>query len=176
MANLRPKVWGKTTVAKFMYGQVFFNLSGDQSQEDYIKNLDGIIARSSDLTPALQRVGRYLMGSTLRTFQAEGRPRKWQRLAPRTLEDRRKKGFSAGPILDRTGTLKRSLTQPGAKGSIFIVGPRSLRYGSSILYFETHQKGDPTRNIPKRAMLVIQRQDRSQISRIMNTHVRGDSE
>lgn len=170
---LRAKRWGKQTVAKFMYGQVMFDLSGDRTKEEYVKDLDGIIARSTNLQPAMLRVGQYLMGATLRTFEAEGRPRKWQKLSPRTIADRKRLGFAAGPILERTGELKRSLTQRGAKGSIFRPGPRSLRYGSSLPRFEIHQKG--LENVPKRVMLIIQKQDRSQISRILNTFVReGD--
>lgn len=170
MAALRPKRWGKETVAKFLGGHVFFNLSGDRTQDEYTKDLDGIIARSTNMTPAMKRVGEYLMGATLRTFKAEGRPRRWQALSPLTIADRRRLGFSDGPILKRTGTLERSLTQPGARGSIFVPRPRSLRYGSRLSYFEIHQKG--LGNVPKRVMLIIQRQDRTQISRILNTYSR----
>lgn len=166
---LRGKRWGKETVAKFLGGQVIFNLTGDRTREEYTKDLDGIIARSTDMTSAMKRVGLYLMGATSRTFKAEGRPRRWQALSPMTIADRRRQGFGDGPILRRTGTLERSLTQPGARGSIFEPRPRSLRYGSRLNYFEVHQKGI---GVPKRVMLIIQRQDKSQISRILNTYSR----
>ena len=167
---LRGKRWGKETVAKFLGGQVIFNLTGDRTKEEYVKDLDGIIARSTDLTPAMAKVLKYLMGATLRTFEAEGRPRRWQPLSAFTIADRRQQGFSDGPILDRTGELKRSLTQSGARGSIQVARPRSLRYGSSLSRFEIHQKG--LENVPARVMLIIQQQDKSQISRTLNAFVR----
>ncbi len=160
--------WGKDTVAKFLGGQVTFSLSADKSQADYKKDIDGIITRGTDMTPAMEKIGLYLMGATLRNFEAGGRPQ-WVPLKPATIADRREQGYGAGPILVRSGKLKRSLTKRGAPGQIFQPKPRSLRYGSSLEYFQDHQKG--TALIPARMMLVMQKQDRSQVSRIVNRFI-----
>lgn len=161
--------WGQDTVAKFLGGELTLSLSADKSQADYVKDLNGIIERSRNMQPAMLAIGQYLMGSTLRNFRAQGRPR-WQPLTAATIADRIRQGFGPGPILQRRGTLMKSLTQPGARGSVLRAGPRSLKYGSNLFYFEFHQKG--TGKIPKREMVVLQRQDKSQISRIINTYIR----
>lgn len=45
-------------------------------------------------------------------FQTEGRMsgRRWRGLADRTLEDRARQGYGPGPILDRSGALRRAAT------------------------------------------------------------------
>ncbi len=162
--------WGKQTVIKFLGGQLKVRLSAPQSPDDYVKDLEGIVARSTDLSPAFTAVARYLMGSVARNFAAEGRPKSWAALAPITIADRQRKGYPAGPILVRSGRLKDSLTKPGAPGQVLRIGPRSIRYGSSVKYYRYHQYG--TRNMPARKMMLLQRQDGSQISRIINTYIR----
>ena len=162
--------WGRDTVVKFLGGKITFSLSADKSKSDYVKDVDDIIARSSNLQPAMEAVGEYLMGSTRRTFEAEGRPKRWQALKPATIADRARKGYPPTPILIRSGKLFRSLTQKGAPGSLLRAGPRSLRYTSTVPYFKTHQLGGDT--IPQRLMIVMQKQDASQVSRIINTYIR----
>lgn len=162
--------WGKQTVAKFFGGKITFSLSADKSKADYIKDVDDVIARSTNLQPAFKAVGDYLLGSTRRTFEAEGRPKRWQALSPTTIADRARKGFAPGPILVRTRRLMNSLTRRGAPGLVLRARPRSLQYTSTVPYFKYHQFG--TDRIPARVMLLLQKQDHSQISRIINTYIR----
>jgi phage gpG-like protein len=163
--------WGRQTRVKFIGGEFLVSMAADKSAIDYQKDLNGVIARSTDMTPAMLKVGRYLLGVNLRNFRAEGRP-KWQPLTPATIQDRIRKGFGPGPILQRTQKLMKSLTEEGAPFQIFKARPRSLLLSSRVQYFEFHQKG--TRFIPKREMLGYQRQDKSQITRIINDFVKGD--
>ena len=163
--------WGKTTRVKFIGGELLVSLQADKTAIDYKKDLEGVIARSTDMTDAMERVGLYLLGVNLRNFQAEGRP-KWTPLKPATIQDRLRQGFGAGPILQRTGLLINSLTRKGAPHQLFRARPRSLVLASRLPYFEIHQKGGAI--IPKREMLGYQKQDKSQITRIINDHVKGD--
>lgn len=167
------QVWGQETVAKFYGGELHLRLEGDRSKDDYIKDLNGIIERGRDMRPVMDKIGKYLMGSTLRTFEAEGRPRKWQPLQPATIADRQRKGFGPGPILVRSGALKSSLTSAGDSNQILKVGSKSLQYGSKLIYFRTHQHGDSNRNIPARVMLILQKQDRSQIGSIISRYLKS---
>lgn len=162
--------WGKQTVAKFVGGEITVKLSGAKSPADYVKDLNGIVKRSEDMSPVFEAYARYLMGVVARNFEAEGRPKRWAALAPSTVQDRIRKGYGPGPILERTGKLKRSLTERGATGNILRIGPKSLKYGSSVKYFVYHQYGTST--MPARKMMVAQRQDNSQLSRIANTYLR----
>ena len=162
--------WGKDVSVKYLGGEVIYRVFGEQSEDDYVKNLDGIAKRSMDLRPAHLKAGEYWRGSVARNFEAQGRPSPWAKLKPETIKDRLRKGYSAGPILVRSKLLKNSLTQAGALGSLFKATPKTLQYGSSIKYFKVHQDG--TSKIPKRVMVIIQKQDRAQISRIYNRYVK----
>jgi len=162
--------WGKRTVLKFLGGEAIVRVSTDPlSPPDYVKSLEGIVKRSEDMSQAYFAVAQYIMGSIDRTFKAEGRPRRWQKLADTTIADRIRKGFGPKPILVRTGLLRNSLTRMGAPQQHLRIGPRSLQFGSNVDYFLPNQMGTDT--IPAREMFLLQRQDNSQISRILNTYV-----
>jgi len=64
-------------------------------------------------------------------FRKEGRP-KWSPLKPSTIQERIRLGYGKGPILQREGTLKRSLTTPGAKGHIREISKMSLVIGTDL--------------------------------------------
>lgn len=163
--------WGKITRVKFIGGEMLISLAADKTAVDYQKDLNGVIKRSTNMTSAMLKVGRYLMGVTARNFNAEGRPA-WTPLKPVTIADRLRKGFGPGPILQRSGALRRSLTELNAPHQIFRPRPRSLQLTSTLFYFPFHQQG--TSRIPKREMLAFQKQDKSQITRIINDFVKGD--
>ena len=55
------------------------------------------------------------------------------------------------PLLRKSGTLFRSLTQSGARGNVDIRSPRSLEYGTDIEYADYHEFG--TSRIPARPVL-----------------------
>lgn len=162
--------WGQQTVAKFLGGKITFSLTANKSQADYVKDVDGVIARSTNMQPAMEAVGEYLLGSTARTFKAQGRPSRWQPLTPATIADRKRQGFGAGPILIRSRRLVNSLTRKGSPGLVLRARPRSLQYTSTVPYFGVHQDGGG--DIPARIMLQLQKQDNAQISRIFNTYIR----
>lgn len=161
---------GKNTVARFLGGKITFRVSGSADVDEFIKDLNGVAARSTDLSPALEAIGHYLMGSINRNFERGGRPNKWAGLAPSTIKDRARHGYGPTPILVRSGLLKNSLTVPGAPKQIFRVGPRSLKFGTRVKYYPYHQYGTDT--IPQRIMVTLQRQDRAQVGRIINTFIR----
>jgi len=163
--------WGKQTVIKYIGGEMLLSLEANKSAIDYQKDLEGVIARSTNMTPAMLKVGLYLLGVNLRNFNAEGRPN-WTPLKPATIQDRIRQGFGTGPILQRTKILIRSLTEKGAAYQIFRARPRSLQLTSTLFHFPFHQKG--TTHIPIRQMMGYQKQDQSQITRIINDYVKGD--
>ncbi len=163
--------WGLNTKVKFIGGELKVNVDGSTGPDDFKKDLNGIITRGSNMKPAMEEIGRYYLGVTRRNFKAQGRPKKWSDLQPATIADRIRRGFGAGPILQRTKRLFNSLTKKGAPGGIFKATKKTLQYGSKVRYFNTHQFGDSGRNIPRRQMIKHQKQDGSQVSRITNRYV-----
>lgn len=166
------QAWGKETVAKFYGGALHLRVSGDRSLDDHIIQLNEIIQRGQDMRPVMQLIDKYLTGAVKRTFEAEGRPRKWKPLQRMTILDRARKGYPPGPILRRTDTLMNSLTQDGAAYEFHKVGARSVQRGSKVVYFRTHQYGYPQRNVPARVMLVLERQDVAQMRKMIAEFVR----
>lgn len=69
---------------------------------------------------------------------------KWKPLKGRTIAQRIAMGFGPGPILQRTGKLKKSIKQQS-------LTPNKLVIGSDAKYFEFHQVG--TKKTPIRQML-----------------------
>jgi phage gpG-like protein len=156
-------------VAVFPYGNLTISIESDKTKDEIAGDLSGLVNRSKDMTPAMRAIGLYFMGTTEKTFKAEGRPKKWTKLAPSTIQDRIRKGFRPGPILTRTGDLRRSLTQRGAQKQIFRVTRNSMTLGSSVPYLSVHQRG--TRNVPQRVFIQILSQDVKNVGEIINKYI-----
>ncbi len=96
-----------------------------------------------------------LIRGVLDVFEAEGIPA-WPPLAELTIVQRRWLGFSEGPILQRTGELLRSLTEPSHRHHIFEVKMGKTR--AQIIVGTDMEKawelghGDPEANLPPRPM------------------------
>jgi hypothetical protein len=86
-----------------------------------------LVARGSDLEPALEAVGEVVRDINRSRFQSEG-DGQWAPLAPSTVRQR----GSAHPILDDTGGLKASLTRRGARGAAFELTNDSVTVGSDL--------------------------------------------
>ena len=69
---------------------------------------------------------------------------KWEKLSQATVIQRGKLGFGAGPILQRTGKLKRSTRKKQVTNT-------SLTISNTAPYYKYHQLG--TRKMPKRTIL-----------------------
>lgn len=57
------------------------------------------------------------------------------------------------PLLKLTGAALRSITVPGAEGSVCIVGKRELTLGSSVPYLIYHQSSAPRSKMPYRPVI-----------------------
>lgn len=108
--------------------------------------------------PLQQAVRTVIIPSIRTNFAAEGRP-KWRPLAPATVLDR----GASGPILDRTGRLKKVATQLNiwsyTKDQATITG-----IDSRVKYATYHQSG--TRKMPQRAFVLFQEEDIDRIQQI----------
>jgi|SRR6185369_15195072 len=90
------------------------------------------------LTTALNQV---IVPSIIQNFQEQGRP-KWQKLSKKTIYNRQMEGFPRGPILQKTGRLKRIATRK----NIWYIQDNVLRmrttyFDQAVPYGEFHQFG-----------------------------------
>lgn len=151
--------FGKHTVVKVVGGTLEYRFQ-DRKRTDFTDRLDRIGVKLTDWRPVFQQYGAYLLRSIDRNFQAQGRPSRWKPLAPATIRERLREGYGAGPILQRSGALRRSFR--------FEPRPRTLRVWNTKPYFIYHQQGGEI--IPQRQMVVVLRQDRGELTRLARKH------
>lgn len=156
---------GKDTRIKLVGADITFSVYDSQHVE-MIQSLDHYSDGARDFSPVYEEFSQYHQRSIWRNFEHEGRPRPWPPLQPSTIRDRLRQGYAAGPILVRSGRLKRSFR--------FSWGPRSYRVKNLAPYFGVHQYGAPAANIPERAMVVLLAQDKAQFTRIARKHLIGE--
>jgi len=111
------------------------------------KRLENMMKRVSDIRPVFMKVEPQYKKDIQKQFQTI-RPG----LKASTIENRRRKGFAAGPVLVRTGALINSLTKR-TSDTISIMTPKMWMYGTRVKYGIFHQLG--TRKLPKRAFLIM---------------------
>ena len=153
---------GKNTRIKIVDTDVEFAFS-DPKLVEWLRPITHYSDGIKDFSPVFEDFSVYHARSIRRNFDAEGRPNKWTRLLPATIRDRLRQGFGAGPILDRTGALKR--------GFRFSWGPLSYAVRNIKAYFQWHQEG--TEHLPARQMVVLLNQDKQQFTRIARIHLMG---
>jgi len=108
--------------------------------------IKALLYKSKNLRPPLKQTGVYMLRSIDKNFQVEGRPQKWQSLAPSTLINRRKRGKGA-KILQDTGIGRQSI-------SILEITGGHISIGTTQPYMAIHQTGGKTSEYeirPKRA-------------------------
>ncbi len=157
------RIRNQETRVKLLGGEISFNLEG-RGIEEWRGRLEGFRTRATNLQPVFDEFGRYMLGSIRRNFEAEGRPRKWQPLAPSTIQQRTRQGYGAGPILYRTGRLRH--------GFRVNTGSTFMRIVNDTPYYKYHQQDKrPGKTIPRRIMVVLLDQDKAQFTRIWRRYL-----
>lgn len=141
--------------------------------EEVLNRFAQFAAAVSDLDKPLRASGVYMLGSIERNFKAQGRPQKWQSLAPSTLAQRRKgKGKGGAQILIDTARLKNSTTSAGAMN----VTSSAMTIGTNVIYAPRQHFGYPggsgrgRSKTPARPFLMFQTEDADAIGKIFNRH------
>lgn len=131
--------------------------------------------KATNLHPALQAVGVYMLGSIERNFRAQGRPQKWQALAKSTLARRRKgKGKGKAQILVDKSHLKNSVTARNA----LVVTSDKAQIGTNLIYAKRQhygyegKEGRGHSKTPARPFLMFQTEDVKAIEGIFNRHLK----
>lgn len=89
----------------------------------------------------------------------------WKPLAANTIAGRIREGFGAGPILQRTGTLRRSFKAELDKKKAVITS-----YG--VDYYKYHQSREARTKLPRRPMLLLTETTRQNIIQNFNEFLR----
>lgn len=156
---------GKETRIKLVGGEMTFSMQ-DPTDVTRRAPLEKYLTGSRDFSRVFEAFSAYHDRSIERNFAAEGRPSKWAPLTAATIRERVQLGYGAGPILVRTGAMKR--------GFRWLWGPRSYRVWNIKPYFIYHQEGAPKAAIPARPMLVLLPQDLAQFTKLARQHLGSD--
>jgi phage gpG-like protein len=128
------------------------NFSFNTNSQTVLGGLTDFQDSLADNTSALAAVAddlREMIGEQFSTEGAAGGT-PWSPLATSTL--RKSRGLRSG-ILDLTGALKGSLTDPGAPGHVETTDGQQLLFGSELPYANFHQVG--TRRMTARPIIVL---------------------
>lgn len=109
-----------------------------------------LVRAIDDMSPAMQRCEGVIREAIDKRFeeQSDGTSA-WAPLKEATIKQRVAQGYGAGPILQRTQSLRNSMRGEHDRDSAQ-VGP-----SDDIAYARTHAEGDPSRNIPARNYLAL---------------------
>lgn len=122
--------------------------------------------------PLWETIDNVFIPSIKKNFNNQGRPQRWKALSPITLQFRKHYGYGPGPILDRSGRLKRA-AQAKARWSVDAAKGQAV-YGNfpgQTWYAEIQQAGYFPRNITARPFAVIQEQDTIDMENIFRNFI-----
>jgi phage gpG-like protein len=116
--------------------------------------LGGLYSALADLRPLWPEVHIIFQEFMSRVFRTQGAygGQRWAPLNP-SYAAWKTKNFGARPIMQLTGELSRSFTDPGHSGHVYRTGPSFMETGTKIKYARTHQWGYAQRNIPPRPLI-----------------------
>lgn len=126
----------------------------------------------SDLSVPFAQIGDDLQADFALNMASEGGlfAGGWAPLLEKTIQERVRKGYGAGPILYRTGELAHSLSGDG-NGAVKEVTPTSVTVGTDVFYGKFHQTGT-RRNLPARRIIGLSWARRSLIVRRLADYIR----
>lgn len=127
---------------------------------EFILRQSGALRRGLlNLGPLWDRFEREMSAIQAERFASEGYG-EWPALAESTLADRARRGFAAGPILQRTRTLRDSLVDPAQASR---TTPRTMTWGTDVDYAILHQDPPTPGRPPQRTVLDLRVEDRRRL-------------
>ena len=126
--------------------------------------INRLIAAGGDMRAAMREVAGHLADSVADSFDREATPEgaPWKPLKPKTVRERQRRRYAAGPILERSGDLARSILADHDKTSAVA--------GTNLIYAATHHFGDASRGIPARPFLGLTDEHKGMILDAIQRH------
>lgn len=129
-----------------------------------------LLSRLGDLTPVMKNIGEIVIASIGKTFESEGRPKKWKPLARSTIRQRERLGHWPGKILQRHGFLKQMAYRAESKRVLVFPRSEAQRYGAIHHFGGMAGRGHKAK-IPARPFMLVQNEDWAEIKRIAETYL-----
>lgn len=143
-------------------------------KDEQVKRLvTNIQKRLGNLKPAMRLIGEIVHESIQRNFEEGGRPKKWKRLAPSTIKQRKRIGKWPGRMLVRRGV------SGGLMGAIAYraFNDRVVSHANKIYAAIHHFGGMAGRGrkvkIPARPYMMVQDEDWKEIKAALNEFILG---
>jgi hypothetical protein len=132
--------------------------------------------RVIDATPAFAQIAVMFYESEKKQFDSEGEWASggWVPLKQSTIDEKLRSSWFSGTselILQRTGALKRSLTEPGAPFSKKLIGPDFVDIKSTVPYGPLLQKG--TSKMPMRKPVELNEPTKMAMVKVLQAWVLG---
>ncbi len=138
--------------------------------DTFTPTLQGIESRAIDIIPCYQALYAAFRKIEQKRFDSEGPG--WAELKPSTVADRERQGYGGDhPILNRDGTLRRSLTTKGAKGAVITPMPDGVFFGTRSPIAQYHQDG--TSKMEARPLVDLNQADAEVFSGIIGEYLFG---
>jgi phage gpG-like protein len=117
--------------------------------------------------PLTKAIKEIVIPSIAKNFEEEGRPEHWAELADFTLTRREEEGYGSGPILERSGKLKRA-AQAFARWKITMTEASFASFAPSQWYGYLMQEGSDAvgSNVPARPFMLMQEEDVDEIEKL----------
>jgi phage gpG-like protein len=122
-------------------------------------------AKLTNFKIPLNKSAGFILSDVQRNFDTEGAlTGGWKPLSEGTIKQRVREGFGAGPMLQRTGALRKSFYS-------YVDEKRAL-VSSHSPYFAYHQSRMPRTKIPRRVMLILSESTKQNIVQEFNKFLR----
>lgn len=143
--------------------QIEWSIEGEKQLS---RRLRGISTKATNFTKPFTSAAQHLTGVFSReVFNTEGGVigEKWARLSPATVARKARLGQSTRPLI-ATGRMRSSFRN-------IVSSDQAVIYNNSD-YFKYHQSNKPRRKIPRRVMMKLGLNQRTDVVRIFQTHLR----
>ena len=164
-----------------------YRLSMKLDSDELQAAVKAMLARGDDLRPYHKKLGAWMLKSVDKNWRAQGRPKKWKELSDMTLAIRRWRADKYGSpaytekILEIGGELRGHGWEYRARR--VAKGQESLEVGTPHPKADIHHEGKTvpapkrwklrkTVKIPKRTLIVIQREDWDAAKRFADGHIK----
>lgn len=140
-------------------------------QERMFRRLAGIVGKLDNFEPLGEALEPVVYGGMRAHFEGEGGGQ-WSALSPRYAAWKQRR-YPGRRIMVRTGELEASLTGRDARFSVRRVNRHGGEWGTKAPGAKAHDRGAPSRGLPKRRLILIDNTFRRDLLATMREYVHG---